>query len=75
MVHIMMRVFRHLSTNYQIVITNNTIHIVFAALKDKKLDQMIAKLDQIADELSFVIFDFPRAAEANDLLCIKSFKK
>ncbi|SDM23845.1 folylpolyglutamate synthase/dihydrofolate synthase family protein [Bacillus sp. OK048] len=53
---------------------NNTIHIVFAALKDKKLDQMIAQLDQIADELSFVSFDFPRAAKASELYSISHSK-
>jgi dihydrofolate synthase / folylpolyglutamate synthase len=50
--------------------SNRSIHIVFAALKDKKLDQMIAQLDQIADEISFVSFDFPRAAEAIDLFSL-----
>ncbi|MCM3692239.1 bifunctional folylpolyglutamate synthase/dihydrofolate synthase [Neobacillus niacini] len=50
--------------------SNNTIHIVFAALKDKKLDQMIAQLDQVADEISFVSFEFPRAAEATDLFSL-----
>ncbi len=48
----------------------SNIHIVFAALKDKKLDQMIAQLDSIADKISFVTFDFPRAAEAIDLYSI-----
>lgn len=43
------------------------IHIVFTALKDKKLDQMISRLDQIANKLSFVTFDFPRASEAKAL--------
>jgi dihydrofolate synthase / folylpolyglutamate synthase len=46
------------------------IHIVFAALKDKKLDKMIAQLDQVANQISFVSFDFPRAAAAQDLLKI-----
>jgi dihydrofolate synthase / folylpolyglutamate synthase len=53
---------------------NNTIHIVFAALKDKKLDQMIAQLDSVADEISFVSFDFPRAAEAIDLYSLSHSK-
>jgi len=47
---------------------NNPIHVVFAALKDKKLDNMIARLDQVAEKISFVSFDYPRAAAANDLL-------
>lgn len=46
------------------------IHIMFAALKDKKLDDMIFQLDQIADKITFVEFDFPRAAEAVDLYSI-----
>jgi dihydrofolate synthase / folylpolyglutamate synthase len=53
---------------------NSTIHIVFAALKDKKLDQMIAQLDSVADEISFVTFNFPRAAEAIDLYSISHSK-
>ncbi|WML45563.1 folylpolyglutamate synthase/dihydrofolate synthase family protein [Neobacillus sp. PS3-40] len=43
------------------------IHIVFAALKDKKLDKMIGSLDEIAEQITFVSFDYPRAASANDL--------
>lgn len=50
--------------------SNFNIHIVFAALKDKKLDQMIAQLDAVADQISFVSFDFPRAAEAIDLFSL-----
>lgn len=46
------------------------IQIVFAAMKDKKLDQMIAQLDQVANQITFVSFDFPRAADAQDLLKI-----
>ncbi|MBT2697894.1 bifunctional folylpolyglutamate synthase/dihydrofolate synthase [Bacillus sp. ISL-40] len=55
-----------LSTRYQ----NRSIQIVFAALSDKKLDQMIAKLDQLASQIVFVSFDFPRAAKAEELLKI-----
>lgn len=50
--------------------SHRSIQIVFAALMDKKLDKMIAKLDKIADQISFVSFDFPRAAAAQDLLQI-----
>ncbi|MCL6571835.1 MAG: bifunctional folylpolyglutamate synthase/dihydrofolate synthase [Bacillus sp. (in: Bacteria)] len=46
------------------------IHMVFAALKDKKLEQMIAKLDKTANQITFVSFDFPRAAKAQELLKI-----
>lgn len=44
------------------------ISILFAALKDKKLDKMIATLEEIANELTFTTFDFPRAAKAEELL-------
>ena len=43
------------------------IHIVFCAMKDKKLDKMIGKLDEVADKITFVSFDFPRAAAAETL--------
>ncbi|HLO10885.1 MAG TPA: folylpolyglutamate synthase/dihydrofolate synthase family protein [Pseudoneobacillus sp.] len=46
---------------------NKTIHIIFTALSDKKLDQMIHLLDKVADKLYFVEFDFPRASKAVDL--------
>lgn len=50
--------------------TDKSVHIIFAALKDKKLDQMIHQLDQVADKITFVSFDFPRAADAEDLVKI-----
>jgi dihydrofolate synthase / folylpolyglutamate synthase len=49
---------------------NRQIQLVFAAMADKKLDQMIAKLDKIATQITFVSFDFPRAAKAEQLLNI-----
>lgn len=44
------------------------INILFAALKDKKLDKMIATLEEVADELTFTTFDFPRAAKAEEMM-------
>ncbi|MBS8265090.1 bifunctional folylpolyglutamate synthase/dihydrofolate synthase [Mesobacillus boroniphilus] len=44
------------------------INILFAALKDKKLDKMIATLEEAADQLTFTTFDFPRAASAEELM-------
>lgn len=43
------------------------IKIIFAALSDKKLDNMIHRLDKVADEITFVDFDYPRAAGAERL--------
>jgi dihydrofolate synthase/folylpolyglutamate synthase len=59
-----------LQTRYE----HRNIHIVFAALKDKKLDEMIARLDDVANQISFVSFDFPRAAAAQELLKMSQSK-
>jgi len=44
--------------------------IIFAALSDKKTDKMITKLDQVASTITFVTFDFPRAAD-----CLTLYKE
>lgn len=51
------------------------IRAIFAALGDKKLDNMIKKIDSIAEEITFVDFDFPRAEKAEVLLSISSSKQ
>ena len=43
------------------------IKIIFTALADKKLDEMIHLLDQVADEITFVSFDYPRATSVQAL--------
>ncbi|NMD70522.1 bifunctional folylpolyglutamate synthase/dihydrofolate synthase [Bacillus sp. DNRA2] len=48
------------------------INIFFTALADKKLDKMIAKLDETADNLIFTQFDYPRASKAEDLAALSS---
>jgi dihydrofolate synthase / folylpolyglutamate synthase len=48
------------------------VTILFAALKDKKLDKMIATLEDVADQLVFTTFDFPRAASAEELLAVSN---
>jgi len=50
------------------------ISILFAALKDKKLEKMIATLEEAADQLTFTTFDFPRAASAEELMEVGSNK-
>ncbi|MDQ0216750.1 dihydrofolate synthase/folylpolyglutamate synthase [Oikeobacillus pervagus] len=45
---------------------NKKATILFAGLKDKKLDKMIPLLDEIAEEIIFTTFDFPRAAKEED---------
>lgn len=51
------------------------IQIIFAALSDKKLDSMIHLLDEVAAEMTFVDFDFPRAADAKNLYEISNSRK
>lgn len=52
------------------------VKTIFAALSDKKLDHMIELLDSISDQITFVSFDFPRAAKAEQLFMLsKSDKK
>jgi dihydrofolate synthase/folylpolyglutamate synthase len=43
------------------------VHVLFAALADKPLDQMIPQLAEIAKTMTFTSFDFPRAASARQL--------
>ena len=43
------------------------VHIIFSALKDKPLEEMIGKLDAIADKITFTQFEFNRCAEAKEL--------
>lgn len=50
--------------------SDKKIHIVFSALADKKLDAMIHKLDGIADKITFVEFDYPRASAAENLFAL-----
>jgi dihydrofolate synthase / folylpolyglutamate synthase len=43
------------------------VHVLFAALADKPLNQMIPPLAEIAETMTFTSFDFPRAASAKQL--------
>lgn len=52
-----------------------SIHVIFAALGDKKLDNMIRKIENIAAQITFVDFDFPRAAKAEELFSISCSKQ
>lgn len=51
---------------------HNRINIFFTALADKKLDKMIAKLDEVAAEITFTQFDYPRASKAEDLAALST---
>ncbi len=49
------------------------VHIIFCALKDKKLSDMITPLEAVAKSLTFTSFDFPRVSSAKDLFDFSSF--
>ena len=53
---------------------NKKVSILFAALKDKKLDKMIKTLEEVAHQLIFTSFDFPRAATAEELMAVGNNK-
>jgi dihydrofolate synthase / folylpolyglutamate synthase len=46
--------------------------VLFAALSDKPLDQMIPPLAEIAKTMTFTSFDFPRAASPEQLASLCS---
>ncbi|MFC4320967.1 bifunctional folylpolyglutamate synthase/dihydrofolate synthase [Litchfieldia salsa] len=48
-------------------LNDRKVHIIFSALKDKKLEEMIGKLVTIADSITFTSFDFPRVSSAKEL--------
>ncbi|WP_078379514.1 bifunctional folylpolyglutamate synthase/dihydrofolate synthase [Sutcliffiella halmapala] len=43
------------------------VHLIFSALSDKPLDEMVQLLDEVATSITFTSFDFPRAATAESL--------
>lgn len=51
---------------------NRSIKIIFSALGDKRLDKMVAKLDDIADKIIFVTFVHPRATTAGNLYSLST---
>ncbi|MBE4908165.1 bifunctional folylpolyglutamate synthase/dihydrofolate synthase [Bacillus luteolus] len=51
------------------------VHIIFCALKDKKLSDMIIPLETVAESLSFTSFDFPRVSSAKELFDVSTFEK
>ncbi len=58
-------------------LSEKRIHIIFSALKDKKLEEMIEPLSTVADSITFTSFEFPRVTPAIDLfnLCPKHPQK
>ncbi|WP_246940904.1 bifunctional folylpolyglutamate synthase/dihydrofolate synthase [Bacillus pinisoli] len=51
-------------------LSNQPITVIFSALEDKKLDEMIKQLSEIAANITYTSFDFPRASSAEKLLAI-----
>ncbi|WP_342432483.1 folylpolyglutamate synthase/dihydrofolate synthase family protein [Neobacillus sp. FSL H8-0543] len=51
---------------------NHKFQFIFGALRDKNTRVMIEMLDNLAEKITFVDFDFPRAASATQLASISS---
>ncbi|QOR65709.1 bifunctional folylpolyglutamate synthase/dihydrofolate synthase [Cytobacillus suaedae] len=54
--------------------SGSKVHIIFCALKDKKLADMIIPLEKVADSLSFTSFDFPRVSSAKELFDVSTIE-
>ncbi|UOQ46244.1 bifunctional folylpolyglutamate synthase/dihydrofolate synthase [Halobacillus salinarum] len=46
------------------------VYLLYAALEDKPVHQMLTELGQVIDEAWFTTFDFPRALSAEELMAI-----
>ncbi|MGO4888588.1 bifunctional folylpolyglutamate synthase/dihydrofolate synthase [Anaerobacillus sp. MEB173] len=46
---------------------DRNIYIIFCAMKDKEVSEMLTPLSQLAKEVIFTSFDFPRAATGQEL--------
>ncbi len=55
--------------------TNKRVVVLFSALKDKPIEMMVRKLENIADEIIFTSFNFPRAARAEDVFQVSELQK
>ncbi|WP_223702957.1 bifunctional folylpolyglutamate synthase/dihydrofolate synthase [Sutcliffiella deserti] len=55
--------------------SNQKVHVLFSALSDKPLEEMISMLDTVATSITFTSFEFPRAAKAEELYVKSSHKK
>ncbi|MBD8068860.1 bifunctional folylpolyglutamate synthase/dihydrofolate synthase [Bacillus sp. PS06] len=58
---------RSLIQTVQVHLQNKKVHIIFSAMKDKKLEEMIELLITIAASITFTSFDFPRVSSAKAL--------
>jgi len=54
---------------------DDTIRFVVGMVKDKDIEQVLRLLESVGDEFYFVDFENPRAAKAEDLLCLSHAKK
>lgn len=53
---------------------NRKFHFLFGALKDKNSLAMIKMLEEIAEKITFVDFNFPRAASAEQLAALSTLE-
>lgn len=55
--------------------SNKRVVVLFSALKDKPIELMVRKLENIADEIIFTTFNFPRAARAEVVFQVSKLQK
>ncbi len=53
---------------------NETVHIIFSALKNKDIEMMVSQLEQVADQITFTSFSHPRAVRAQQLRAYSKHK-
>jgi dihydrofolate synthase/folylpolyglutamate synthase len=66
---------RELAKTVKVHLTNQPITVVFSALEDKPLDEMVTQLDLIATSIIYTSFDFPRVASAEKLYSLQPLVK
>ncbi|MDF2909358.1 MAG: bifunctional folylpolyglutamate synthase/dihydrofolate synthase [Sporolactobacillus laevolacticus] len=54
---------------------DRTIHLLYAALKDKEYEKMIHLIETVADDITLTSFDYPRAAESGLLYAAAQHEK
>ncbi|MBM7660649.1 dihydrofolate synthase/folylpolyglutamate synthase [Bacillus mesophilus] len=66
---------RELVKTVNVHLVNQPITVIFSALEDKPLDEMVTQLDEIAESIIYTSFDFPRATSAEKLYSMQPLEK
>jgi dihydrofolate synthase/folylpolyglutamate synthase len=66
---------RELVKTVKVHLANQPITVIFSALEDKPLDEMVTQLDEIAASIIYTSFEFPRATSAEKLYSLQPLEK